>query len=74
MISDQQLADSYKSLSDGIDASITKARALADENARLRSLVIEMGRVIRVLDEDNEHLEFWTQDGDYVLDGRFEQS
>lgn len=38
---------------------------------RLRSLVLEMGLVIRTLDEDHEHLEFWTQDGDYVLDGRF---
>lgn len=36
-----------------------------------RSLVLEMGHVIRSLDENHEHLEFWTQDGEYILDGRF---
>lgn len=72
MISDQQLADSYRALSESIDGCIVKARFLSDENARLRSLILDMGRVIRYLDEDNEHLEFWTQDGDYVLDGRFD--
>jgi hypothetical protein len=39
--------------------------------ADLRSLVLEMGHVIRSLDENHEHLEFWTQDGEYILDGRF---
>lgn len=43
----------------------------ADEIASLRSLVLDMGRAIRRLDENHEHLEFWTQDGGYVLDGRF---
>lgn len=42
-----------------------------DEIAALRSLVLEMGTAIRHLDEDHEHLEFWTQDGDYVLDRRY---
>lgn len=37
----------------------------------LQELVLEMGRIIRRLDEDNEYLELWTQDGDYVLDGRW---
>lgn len=41
------------------------------EVERLRSLILEMGRAIRALDEDHEHLEFWTQDGDYILDGRW---
>lgn len=45
--------------------------AMADEMEGLRALAIDMGRAIRRLDDDNEHLEFWTQDGDYVLDGRF---
>lgn len=73
IVTDQQLADSYKNLSDSIDACTLKARSLTDENAKLRSLVLEMGRVIRRLDEDNEHLELWTQDGDYILDGRFSE-
>jgi len=42
-----------------------------DELTSLRSLILDMGRVIRSLDEDHQHLEFWAQDGDYVLDGRF---
>lgn len=42
------------------------------EVERLRSLVLDMGTVIRQLDEDHEHLEFWSQDGGYVLDGRWE--
>jgi len=37
----------------------------------LRQLVLDMGRVIRLLDEASEYSEFWTQDGDYVIDGRF---
>lgn len=42
-----------------------------EEIAALRSLVLEMGTAIRHLDEDHEHLAFWTQDGGYVIDGRF---
>jgi hypothetical protein len=38
---------------------------------RLRTLVLDMGRLIRSLDESGEHSEFWTQDGDYIIDGRF---
>lgn len=41
------------------------------ERDRLRDLALDMGRAIRRLDEDHEHLEFWTQDDGYVLDGRF---
>lgn len=41
------------------------------ENERLRSLVKDMGHVIRTIDDDSEHLEFWTQDGGYVLDSRW---
>lgn len=37
----------------------------------LISLVLEMGAVIRKLDETGEHSEFWTQDGGYVIDSRF---
>lgn len=53
-------------------------RAIAELRSRpaastgdLRSLVLEMGHVIRSLDGNHEHLEFWTQDGEYILDGRF---
>lgn len=54
------------------DTSVqTGAGDALDEAAMLRSLILDMGRAIRALDEDNEHLEFWTQDGDYVLDARF---
>lgn len=38
---------------------------------RYRTLMLEMGRVIRSLDEDGKHSEFWTQDSDYIIDGRF---
>lgn len=41
------------------------------DRAALRELVLEMGHVIRSLDENHEHLEFWTQDGEYILYGRF---
>jgi muconolactone delta-isomerase len=41
------------------------------EVERLRSLALDMGRVIRLLDESGEHAELWTQDGDYIIDGRF---
>ena len=43
----------------------------AGELERLRSLALDMGRVIRALDENHEHLELWTQDGEYLLDGRW---
>lgn len=49
---------------------LAEQKALA-ETERLRALVLEMGRAIRRLDSDDEYLEFWTQDGEYVLDGRF---
>ncbi len=46
--------------------------ALESEIGRLRALALDMGRVIRVLDDENQHSEFWTQDGDYILDGRWQ--
>ncbi len=36
-----------------------------------RSLMLDMGRVIRASDDAGEHSELWTQDGDYIIDGRF---
>lgn len=36
-----------------------------------KDLVLDMGLVIRNLDESGEHSEFWTQDDDYIIDGRF---
>ena len=37
----------------------------------LRSLILDMGRAVRSLDDNNDYLELWTQDGDYILDGRW---
>jgi hypothetical protein len=28
--------------------------------------ILNMGHIIRTLDEDNEYLDYWTQDGDYI--------
>ena len=36
-------------------------------------LILDMGRIIRGLDDDHEWLEFWTQDGSYLCcDSRFD--
>lgn len=35
---------------------------------RLADLVLEYGHIVRRLDEDNEYLEYWTQDGEYISD------
>jgi hypothetical protein len=36
-------------------------------------LILDMGKIIRGLDGNNEWLEFWTQDGDYLCcDSRFD--
>jgi hypothetical protein len=38
-----------------------------------RRLILDMGRIIRGLDDNNEWLEFWTQDGSYLrCDRRFD--
>ena len=37
----------------------------------LIALCLEMGHTIRSLDENCEHLEEWTLDGEYILDDRF---
>ena len=39
--------------------------------AMARGLILEMGHKIRYLDEENENLELWSQDGGYVIDDRF---
>jgi len=33
----------------------------------LADAILNMGHIIRTLDEDNEYLDYWTQDGEYVL-------
>jgi hypothetical protein len=35
---------------------------------KLACLVLKMGHVIRILDEDSKWTECWTQDGDYISD------
>jgi hypothetical protein len=38
-----------------------------------KRLILDMGRIIRGLDENNEWLEFWTNDGDYLCcDDRYD--
>jgi len=32
----------------------------------LAQAILNMGYIIRTLDEDCEYLEYWTQDGDYI--------
>lgn len=39
--------------------------------SQARLLILEMGYTIRYLDEENENLEFWSQDGGYLIDDRF---
>ena len=46
---------------------VLAARALND----LTRLALDMGAVIRAMDESGEHSEFWTQDGGYIIDSRF---
>jgi len=43
-----------------------KLAALGPE--RLAELVLELGHIVRKLDEDCEYLEYWTQDGEYISD------
>jgi hypothetical protein len=49
----------------------SEALRTPEKIAALQSLILDMGRAIRSLDDNHEHLEFWTQDGGYVLDARF---
>lgn len=48
--------------------------AARDPSDPLRELVLEMGCIIRRLDEEHEYLEFWTHDGGYILDSRFSRN
>ena len=32
----------------------------------MKKMILEMGHIIRKLDENNEWLEYWTQDGEYI--------
>lgn len=34
-------------------------------------LLLEMGAIIRLLDENSDHSEYWANDGDYIPDNRF---
>ena len=37
-------------------------------------LILDMGKIIRGIDDNNEWLEFWTQDGDYLCsDSRYDE-
>jgi hypothetical protein len=33
----------------------------------LADVILNMGHIIRTLDEDNEYLDYWTQDGEYII-------
>lgn len=43
-------------------------------NEGLMELTLEMGRVIRSMDEDGSHSEFWTNDGEYIPDERWQRA
>lgn len=32
----------------------------------LARVILNMGHIIRTLDEDNEYIEYWTHDGEYI--------
>jgi alpha-L-arabinofuranosidase len=32
----------------------------------LADAILNMGHIIRTLDEDNEYIEYWTHDGEYI--------
>lgn len=44
-------------------ALLAASRGQVTEIARLRKLVLEMGHVIRSLDEEGDHVDYWTNDG-----------
>ena len=62
-----------------LDEAWSNARMMAAAPDLLEALkssiemMLEMGRVIRHLDE-GEHSEFWTQDEGYIMDSRFNQA
>lgn len=39
----------------------------------LAKLILKMGHIIRRLDDSNEYLEYWTQDGEYMIDDIFNE-
>ena len=45
-----------------------KAELVAIGPERLADLVLELGHIVRRLDDDCEYLEYWTQDGEYISD------
>jgi len=60
-----------------IDFESQRMRQAAPETLKAlreaRRLILDMGRIIRGLDDNHEWLVFWTQDGDYLCcDSRFD--
>lgn len=51
--------------------AVTALNSLYEDYLALRELALDMGRLIRRMDESGEHSEFWTMDEDYIIDGRF---
>ena len=37
-------------------------------NSELADVILRMGHIIRHLDEDSTYSEYWTQDGEYLID------
>lgn len=60
----------------GIPTEALEQGTVAEMLAALKqahSLILDMGKIIRGLDDNHEWLEFWTQDGDYLCsDSRFD--
>lgn len=66
------MTDAQALLNEIYDGGIAKREETIERwLSRYRTLALDMGRVIRSLDESGEHSELWTQDGDYIIDGRF---
>lgn len=59
------------SVLDNHGEAVTELNKVWDENAALRALALDMGCLIRSMDEGSAYSEWWTQDGDYIIDSRF---
>lgn len=57
--------------SNTVPSTTASPEVLMHALAEARLMLLQMGHVIRYLDEDNEHYELWSNDGAYVPDKRF---
>ena len=52
---------------------INNFHKLAEALEEARSELLAMGRIIRSFDEDNLHMDYWTNDGDYIPNKSFKK-